>query len=247
MRVSSDPYYLDGRPRVEVVAQSEDGRVVQLTELTEPDTKVASARWATRDGVADGKLSFVEMSYSAPGWTAGGLYAIEIGWTEAGEPVAMTEPAEVVPVVGVPSGSYGWSYDWSPDGEHLLRQSGDLVYIDDSATPLCSGWGPKWSPVRPDGSTLIAFGVDIWGGEIHTIRPDGSGETSIVSVSNQQTVDCLAWSPHGTYLVYDVSKTAKIGISQSTRDVFRVGAQGGGSTNLTGDVSGGVGSFGWRD
>jgi hypothetical protein len=252
MKVASDHYYVDGHPRIEVVAQSDDGRVIQLTDVSDPYTQVIGAQWATHNGLADGKASFVKLHawWNEQGWwnwEVGGLYVIEIGWTETGEPVALTEPAEVLPVIAVPSGPYGWSYDWSPDGEHLVRQSGETIFIDDSTTPLCSGWGVKWSPVRPDGGTLVAFGVGIWGNEIHTIRPDGTGEATIVSVSNQQSVDSVIWSPHGTYLVYDASKYAKIGISKPTHDTYRAAATGGSSTNLTGDISGGAGPIGWRE
>jgi len=252
MEVAPEPYYVDGHPRVEVVAQSEDGRVVQLTDMTDPYTKISVATsWAMHEGVADGKASFVKLnaSWDEQGWwnwDVGGLYVIEIGWTEAGEPMPLTEPAEVLPVAGIPGQGAGVSYDWSPDGGRVVRHSGGMIYIDDSTVPLCSGWGPKWSPVRSDGSTLIAFHVGGWGGSIHTIRPDGSGETSIVTSSSQQVTHPVAWSPHGTYLVYTVVRNPKPMITQSTHDVYRVSAEGGSTSNLTNDVGEHCDSVGWR-
>jgi len=244
MVVAPEPYYVDGTPRVEVVAQSEDGRWVQLTDIADPNMKISVARWATHDGVADGKVSFVKLSVSGGGnYDPVGIDIIAIGWTDAGEPEALTEPAEVLPLAGDP----GWLYDWSPDGDHVVHESGGMLYVDDSTTSLCSGGGPKWSPVRSDGSSLIAFGVGGWGGEIHTIRPDGSGETSIVKVSNNQTLQGIAWSPHGTYLVYTVHKDPKIMISVPTNDVYRVRAEGGSTSSLTNDVSEHCYSVGWRE
>jgi Tol biopolymer transport system component len=59
---------------------------------------------------------------------------------------------------------------------------------------------PAWSP---DGTT-IAYAA--YGGTIETIRPDGSGHTTVASLPGAE-IDSLAWSPTGKTIAFDARKT----------------------------------------
>jgi hypothetical protein len=92
--------------------------------------------------------------------------------------------------------------DWDPSGFWLvyyravtysgsddLRPYGDISVLrtgDDSATDIDRGADPCWSP---DGS-LIAY---LAGGALHTVAPDGTGDTAVVGTTG--SVRAVDWRP----------------------------------------------------
>jgi Tol biopolymer transport system component len=148
------------------------------------------------------------------------------------------------------SGSYG--YDWSPEGTWIVyTATGPEIWVADayaggSGEWLCDGYGPRWSPVLEDDSTLIAFAIGSWGNtEIRTINPNGaSPPTPVVAMGKNRTIkgDSIYWSPMGTHLVY-----TRIQSNNNSYNVYRVGADGSDPTNLTNDLKENAFSIGWRD
>jgi Tol biopolymer transport system component len=98
--------------------------------------------------------------------------------------------------------------------------------------------------VLEDGSTLIAFGG---GREIRTISPDGGPATTIVALrKNSSVMGGFYWSPMGTHLVYTRYQSTG-NVHNDSWDVYRVGADGSNSTNLTNGLEGDSSAAGWRD
>jgi Tol biopolymer transport system component len=97
---------------------------------------------------------------------------------------------------------------WSPDGEHLVFQQQDGIYVaryDGSGLRrLSDGAYPVWSP-RGD---LIAFTVPPWEpGSVWVMRPDGS-DAHVLIPSTEFGGGNLEWSPDGTRLSYYPSRRA---------------------------------------
>ena len=87
---------------------------------------------------------------------------------------------------------------------------------------------------------------------LETISPDGLDRQVLVSVnSHTQTtftdrrIEYPNWSPTSSHLVYRL-KTWDGMQGTLTSDLFRVGADGRGKTNLTKDTDAGVMPYGWR-
>jgi TolB protein len=110
---------------------------------------------------------------------------------------------------------------WSPDGKQLVfavqnyaaaeppnRRALFIVGIDGSGlrqlTPwsLNAGDSPDWSP---DGTLILFRTVSVSNrhhGNLHTIRPDGSGLTKLTSYPAPKTVLTGSFSPDGKWIVF---------------------------------------------
>jgi len=254
--------YVTKTQRHELFAVREDGLVeVQLTgdpnvqPWSPGDPSRALPSWATHNGVADGKISYVGQCWGKDAEDKDvvverGLYAVEINWDEWGEPNATTVPTKLPVTLPMGLDTLEVRYDWSPDGNSIVY-SADGIWIADANVespgyPLCDGGPPRWSPVLDDGSTLIAFKA---GKEIRTISPDGGPATTIVALRKNFDVMGglgLSWSPMGTHLIY--TRHQRTGnVHNDSWDVYRVGADGSNSTNLTNGLEGDSSAVGWRD
>jgi hypothetical protein len=249
--------YANKTQRCELFAVREDGQIeVQLTE--DPDVQPFNrpeAHWATDYGVVDGKVSYRALRWEGEVVVEQGLFIVEIAWIDGmpsainpvdGNPTSVPVQPTLLPV----SGSYG--YDWSPEGTWIVyTATGPEIWVADayaggSGEWLCDGYGPRWSPVLEDDSTLIAFAIGSWGNtQIRTINPNGaSPPTPVVAMGKNRTIkgDSIYWSPMGTHLVY-----TRIQSNNNSYNVYRVGADGSDPTNLTNDLKENAFSIGWRD
>ena len=184
---SEAEFHVCGTRRLELFAISEDGlATVQLTDdptlrFNEPERwgghpKKARPTWAVRDGVADGKISFLGVRWNAaaaigpaPARTPDdpvpasyaivehGLYVVDITW-QNGIPVAASAPSVID--VGdrtendVPYGGGGYvsvEYAWSADGEALALTNYAAAHDDPEAgypdgVPENDSRFPGWHP-----------------------------------------------------------------------------------------------------
>ncbi len=243
--------YIKKNQRSELFAVSEDGQIeVQLTD--DPNVQLWSgpeARWATHDGVVDGKVSYFAQRFGTDGVVvegSEGLYEADVDWAIL---TPDTTPTKLP--VSMPMGPY----DWSPDGTQIAYSSNGIwiadPYSEGAGTLLFGGFGPRWSPELDDiGSTLIAFRVGSWGdAQIRTISPGGGSDTTIVALGKNRTIGGIYWSPEGTHLIYTLiqSKGCRACQSNDSYDIYRVGADGSNSTNLTSGAKENCHSKGWRD
>jgi Tol biopolymer transport system component len=134
------------------------------------------------------------------------------------------------------------SHDWSPEGTQFVhdRINGQELRIADVLTGQsrqliqANALRPVWSP---DGAN-IAFNGPLT--TIASIALDGSNFKTIIARGKNYTVGGPVWSPTGSHLVYWRFET------QSFRQfVYRATADGGGNTNLTGELNYAI-PYGWR-
>lgn len=254
--------YVEKTQRHELFAVSEDGLIeVQLTDdpNVQPWKPGAPSRalpsWATHDGVVDGKVSYLGQRWDKDGEedvvVERGLFAAEIEWID-GTPYATTDTTVLPVSLPLEPEVLEIPYDWSPDGTQIVYSAGGVwvadVYVESPGYPLCGGYRPLWSPELDDvGSTLIAFTVA--GKEIRTISPAGSSLTTVVALGKNRTIwGGMDWSPNGTHLIYTLLHSKGcIGCQYNdSYDIYRVGADGSDSTNLTKDLQEEAFSMGWR-
>jgi hypothetical protein len=268
--------YPDGNPRFEVFAVSEGGTEVQITDdptvqptIFEPtDPRPANLRWASRDGVVDGKVSYNARRWGTDGTGAdvlveNGIFVAAIDPDSLGGglvPVAPVVLPVEVPLLNEPSGGYSGpfavqAYDWSPDGTRITYSGSSGLHLADadSSGPGSSigqggGWGPRWSPV----GDLIAFTryEPEEGYVIDTISANGSGQTTVVpapksGIRPMINSASVRWSPNATNLIYSVSYFKRANPDTWT-DIWRVAADGGDGTNLTRDIDGHQIPLGWK-
>jgi hypothetical protein len=266
----SEDTYPSGHARHELFAVTAEGDAVQLTD--DPDIEPNwlpswiygggyrhGLKWATQDGVVDGKVSYMAVRWQDDEIVEHGIYHLEVDPDDLGshEPVSYGGGGSFLPVeVGIKSGIPAmWVYyEWSPDGESVAfnydapEVSGLLVAhaVNDWESELIAlGGRPSWSP---DG-TLIAFraprAVSNYLGtvsDIHTVEPDGSNETVILEEGDLVDHWRPCWSPSGDYLVYCRAKYPKkmpkggYVVPEST-DIHRSKADGTDAVNLTADTS----------
>jgi hypothetical protein len=246
------PLDADGVPPYELFAVDEQNHWVQLTHG--PADNAFWVGWdltAVAWGKDDSFVSFAGWSFTADGGVAGGLYAATLDWS-TGTPVAgppqFLVPAETVWYGGWAGDVNLYEQDWSPDGTAVAFRQGNPTnaflsvadLIDGAAVhPLAAGTGPAWSP---DGGR-IAFGS---GGEIWTIKPDGTGAIRLLAKATVKNVTYTqggpSWSPDGAYLAYTEAAASS---SKTTRAVKRIPAGGGTAVSLTSDLANASGPE-WR-
>jgi hypothetical protein len=258
-------FFVHKTQRHEIFAVREDGQSeVQLTYDTSlqpwtpgnPDDALPS--WAMHEGVVDGKISYLAQRWGKDDQNEDvvlerGLFAVEINWDESGQPDATTNPTILPVTLPLEIGVYELiPYDWSPDGTWIVYAADGIRVANAYEEPnewLCDGWTPIWSPVLEDGSTLIAFRIGSWGeAQIRTISPGGGSETTILTLdkSNLMISGGLNWSPNGTHLIYTQIQS-KGPFYNDAYDIYRVGADGSDSKNLTKSLQEYVFSMDWRD
>jgi len=257
-------FFVHKTQRHELFAVREDGQIeVQLTDDpgVQPwrpgSPRRALPSWATHGGVADGKVSYLAQRWGKDALNEDvvlerGLFAVEIEWDGSGQPYATTDPTVLGVELPLELDAYEIPYDWSPDGSSIVY-SADGVWVanayEEPSDWLCDGWEPVWSPVLDDGSTLIAFRISSSGStEIRTISPGGGPETTVTAPGKNRTISgAMDWSPNGTHLIYTRIQSKGGWNYNDSYDVYRVGADGSDSTNLTNDLREGARSLGWRD
>ncbi len=108
--------------------------------------------------------------------------------------------------------------DWSPDGMWLLATTSKLqvhlVRLDgtESRQVVQRGEDPRFSP---DGR-WISF-AKRWGGEVHVIGIDGSGERKVYHEGAMTYVDGAEWSPDGHHLAVVVQDLVHAGGGKPVR------------------------------
>lgn len=235
----------DGSPHLELFAATEDGRKIQLTD----DPLVEPPYYEQPWGKDDSFFSFVGSPTDASG--AHALYRVAVDWS-SGSPVAGTpEPVLALDVLDV----YAEMdlHDWSPDGRRFVYPrrldvagTRELIVCDMETlltTSLGAGNQPSWALNGID----IAFSRE---GDIWKCRPDGQGLMKLTSNSSWKSAYCPRWSPDGRHLAYTLT-TRKTSPKDYfyytyTHDVMRIAADGGGPSNLTGDVAAAASAVAWR-
>jgi len=229
-------------------------------------------KWATHDGVVDGKVTYLALRYDTNGDVIDhGLQEIYIDWTNK-EATAAATMVPINPLVDDTKGPYIVAqYDWNPDGTSVAYVSrgpgggGALRRIDQDenaesgwSDPVILTWGggkdPQWSP---DGTRIAHVRLtveqpipayDVWKTDIWTISPvDGSGHTVLVAHSSTTGAQRPRWSPSGSHLVYTHYSGGRRDMSPTGYDVYRISKTGGDTTNLTADVSASAGAQAWVD
>jgi hypothetical protein len=222
-----DGAYPDGRPRIELFAVSRAGAPVQLTDDPSIQPSVpqgsdpsswygyfARPRWANREGIVDGKVSYLGRRWGTdtdgnPAVIEYGMYVLALDPETLGIHFVAGFPARV-PVDDFPLSTdwdnYGpiWTefgptpsflYDWSPDGAMIVHETAPagLRVVDSTSGTFyllrSSGMNPRWSPVRSDGTTRIVcieFGD---GSSVHTVLPDGTGDIALASYTNPSSIN----------------------------------------------------------
>ena len=256
-------FFANGDPREEIFAVREDGGAsVQLTSdpAVQPIQFIGDRqgfRWSVDAGVADGKISFTGVRLDVGGdIIESGIYAAQVAF-DASDPMALTEelvwlvPLQPDPLspgqfLDVPETE---NHDWSPDGSLLVYDDyttvGDLWIADpennSSSLLVTGGVNPDWSP---DGTAIVYHGF----GDVMTIAPDGSNWTLVVEGSQKgpatsRRAKNAYWSPDSAFIAY---RWHVFNNGGDTMDVYIVGRDGSGNSNLTNDLSDLAAPTAWR-
>jgi hypothetical protein len=246
--------YPDEKPRYELFALSETGTSVQLTDdpsvapFYDPWWNGTHPRWANDGAVADGKVSFNGYRWVDGAIAERGIFAASFDPDALGDgfvPVALTLQPVSVQIAPYDGGLFAFgSYDWSPDGSAVVFAADSLpdcgLRVQSLGGPLSvlttdRGTYPRWSNVRSDGESLIAFYNGAVG--IEVIKPDGTGRRTLVAGTNTRGFSKeLRWSPSGTYLACGFVTYSSRGIVTSDT-VYRIPYSGGTGIALTKDLT----------
>lgn len=250
------------RDRYDVYAVRDDGALrVRLT--SDPAMAYSRCDWAPDEDASGATIGMLATRWTGtttsdtvvPGsW---GFYTAHLSFDGAGDVIGLdAAPAYTVSLGTWNSQSPGaetydardWS--WSPDMTRLavVDHGGTLLRVVNVATgavtQLGEGADPDWSP---DNSKIACYrfvkgatsSKDAYA--IETIRPDGTGRTTITSVRSRistslsQSVSGPAWSPDGAAIAYRYVYEDN-GLNW-TYSIYRVAADGTGVTNLTPEVT----------
>jgi hypothetical protein len=119
---------------------------------------------------------------------------------------------------------------WSPDGEHILFDDNQQVYVlnmeEGGMTPLTTAGGsqPAWSP----SGQWVAFiaGADVWQADVACVESGGTGCADALTNTSQEE-KMPGWSPDGNQVTY-------LQTQPSTFDAaFALNTQTGTSESLT--------------
>ena len=146
-------------------------------------------------------------------------------------------------------------FDWSPDGTEIAFAYAKVIAVYDTLSdtlaplPMTGAVHPAWSP---DGRQIAFVETAELEDRIRTIELENQSQTTVTYVGRRTWQgDYLLhphWSPDAKHLIYDKENWKT---SRETRDVWRIGVDGKGNTNLTGDIDTRLfttpaSSLGWR-
>ncbi|MBN2508555.1 MAG: hypothetical protein JXQ71_17895 [Verrucomicrobia bacterium] len=262
----SGQVYPDGRCRQEFFAVSARGDWVQLTDdpAIQPNTDIAGPacpRWTVRDGIVDGRVTFVGRRWiqdAGASWVGeAGVYAVDVDPALLG-PGFVPQSPHCLPVVlpweeifaseDMPDFGFAtvvMGCDWSPEGNRLVYALNDgrlFVGWADGSFPdqalfsAVAAQYPRWSPVQSSGRSQILFSGP--SSTIQRINEDGSDWITVIPAPRKPNLgpDPARWSPSGTYIVYEVLTLDKKGQPVGTA-VYRIAASGGKPVNLTSGIA----------
>ena len=259
-------------PRNELHAVSESGAEVRLhadPNLEPVQPPGAFPQWSVESGIVDGKVSQACKHWvwdpltEEWGVDAWGLYVayldpadladgqdLDLAWTRLPLDIPLRSS-------GPEGGWFACRHHWTPDGTRFVYDDSGFdaagnIYVAETGTSawtqtlVGSGTSPRWSP---DATRILFNAPD----GIHTMSPTGADVQLLVADppdtgKASKWLFTPFWSPSGTHVIYVyVERPSNTG-KRSTRDLFRVGADGTGSVNLTEDEYLNVhGLYGWLD
>lgn len=120
---------------------------------------------------------------------------------------------------------------WSPDGSTIAFARGQELFLispnGGTPTPIPNappGFSPDWSP---DGSSLVFVLGEMMGGDIYTMKKDGSEVTALTT--DAYTDRDPSWSPDGTRIAWATMREPTL----SKLDVLTMATDGSDQRNLT--------------
>ncbi len=253
--------YDDGSARRELFAVRADGDVVrQVTDdptvmpglTSKADQDYCTPRWATLDGVVDGRISYQAWRWIDGEKTAPGIYVADFDPDDLAtlDPVAPVRLPLAITLS--PQGNLTAMHAWAPSGNAVLfhRPQGGLL-IGEKASPdwtirvlvddMAYFGGFRWS--HDASGTWIVFGTN---DELVRIHPDGTGRATIVTPPSGGSVCFAFFSPSCTHLAYYQGVTKIQGKKiTTTEDIYICAADGGSPVNLSADTSDRLFPVGW--
>jgi len=231
--------YPDGFQRYELFAVRDDSSIP--VQLTDDATLSISNEWVEPVwGSDDGSISWIAKRFTGNEVTEAGIYTASTTFDGNGELTSIG----TISLLWECGLRYNSGYDmyhptinyfkWSPDGDKLVVQYENHLYIADlsanTETFLTNGYKPEWSP---DGSKILY--EDLFG--IYTINIDGSGVQTILEVSNSQgwqhSPRDIIWSSDGNFISYTLQVTTLNNWIMYKGYIYIVGADGSGNKCLT--------------
>jgi len=224
----------------------DEGVTVQLS--TDPDLEQAGpARWSADDS----SVSWVAERSVGGTVVETGIYVAGIVFDGAGNVVGL-DAQPLVPAIDLPvplNAGMDGDHDWAPDGTqiaYVVTIPFSEIYVADldggGSTFLDTGLQPAWSP---DGARIAYQKFD----GIHTIRPDGSDGTRIISAGsangpNATFVALPEWAPTSSHLVY--YRAPRSIENPDPGEIWRATAGGKEKTNLTASFGPDAVPVAWR-